>query len=249
MIEFFNNIFNKKRIALVGPSPHLKGKGMGKFFDSFDYIIRINEVVPNFLSEDYGSRNDIVFLSIPNNSIELYKNTFEIYKNEVSNVKYFISPRNSLHVTPYHLGNFIEDNNIFNNFEELNINHELFHIGNDENNKIESEIGTHPSTGTLTLGYLSQFKFKSLFVAGFSFYMKRKRYHKTKAKIYDSHFDNINSKKSGHDTLKEIEYLSKIYSKNNNAEGDNWFTQIVKNKNYKTKNGVPIAPIKLRLFD
>ena len=76
----------------MGPSPHLNGKSMGKFFDSFDYIIRINEVVPNFLSEDYGSRNDIVFLSIPNNSIELYKNTFEIYKNEVSNVKYFISP-------------------------------------------------------------------------------------------------------------------------------------------------------------
>ena len=36
--------FDSKTIALVGPSPHLLKKNMGNFLDSFDLIVRVNEI-------------------------------------------------------------------------------------------------------------------------------------------------------------------------------------------------------------
>ena len=50
-----------KRIAVVGPSPHLEGSGMGEQIDSYDIICRLNELFPTGLEKDYGSRSDILF--------------------------------------------------------------------------------------------------------------------------------------------------------------------------------------------
>ena len=56
------NLFNNKRVALVGPSPHILGKNLGKFIDSFDTVVRVNEIgVINNLYKDYGSRTDVAF--------------------------------------------------------------------------------------------------------------------------------------------------------------------------------------------
>lgn len=57
--------FKNKKIALVGPSPHLLGKNHGKFIDTFDLIIRINEHgVVQEMEKDYGSRTDIAFKTL-----------------------------------------------------------------------------------------------------------------------------------------------------------------------------------------
>ena len=36
--------FENKRVIVVGPSPHLVGKNYGEFIDSFDLVVRINEL-------------------------------------------------------------------------------------------------------------------------------------------------------------------------------------------------------------
>ena len=36
-------LLNKKSVAYVGPSPHLKGLKMGNYIDSHDIVIRINQ--------------------------------------------------------------------------------------------------------------------------------------------------------------------------------------------------------------
>ena len=56
------NIIENKRIAYVCPSPHLKGKGLGKLIDSYDLVVRINQSyeMPKSDWADYGSKTDIV---------------------------------------------------------------------------------------------------------------------------------------------------------------------------------------------
>ena len=49
------------------------------------------------------------------------------------------------------------------------LNHNLLHIGDSENEKIETDIGFHPTTGTLSLSYLLSFNFKKLYIGGFHF--------------------------------------------------------------------------------
>ena len=249
MDDYYKKIFNGKSLAVVGPSPHLVGKKLGNKLDNFDYIIRINEIVPKFLSNDYGSRNDIVFLTLPDNLLAYYKDLIALYPDEFSKVRYFISPRHSLHVTPYHLGEFHEDKNIFENFKKLNLPNKLLHIGNDENISLENEIGCHPTTGTLALSFISKFSIKQLFVCGFSFYLSKKRYYPHRAKMENKAYNrNVNKEKSGHDALKEITYLNKIFSNRNNVDGDLWFKEIVINKKYKVVNEEAKAPFLLRYY-
>ena len=55
------DLVKNKRVALVGPSPHILGKKQGSYIDSFDIVIRVNEFgIPSSLYEDYGSRTDII---------------------------------------------------------------------------------------------------------------------------------------------------------------------------------------------
>ena len=55
------SILKDKKVAVVGPSPHLMGSKLGKLIDSYDLVCRINEVHPTGYEEDYGSNTDIVF--------------------------------------------------------------------------------------------------------------------------------------------------------------------------------------------
>lgn len=230
-LKLFEDIFQDKSLAVVGPSPHLEGTKLGSYIDSFDLVIRVNEIVPSSLRNDYGKKNDIIFISVPNNSIKYYKNLFDQLSNELRDVKYFICPRNSLHVTPHHLGNFRDEENIFNNFSKLNTYHELIHIGNNENDRLESEMGFHPSTGALTLSFLSQFKFNQLYVAGFSFYKTKKRYNPKKARMMKKAYGmNINKLPAGHNQEKEIKYLHTKFKHLKNISGDEWFVESIINK-------------------
>ena len=79
-IELENLIPNKTTI-IVGPSPHLKGKNMGNFIDSFDLVVRINELgIRKEYFTDYGSRTDVAFLSLTEESLRVYKKMLEKVK-------------------------------------------------------------------------------------------------------------------------------------------------------------------------
>lgn len=61
----FYDIVKGKRVMIVGPSPYLNNKKLGKYIDSFDLIVRVNQCI--FAAEshpdDYGSRTDILYQS------------------------------------------------------------------------------------------------------------------------------------------------------------------------------------------
>ena len=57
------NLLEGKRIAIVGPSPHLLEKGFGHKIDEYDLVCRVNDIVETKFSADYGKENDIIFYS------------------------------------------------------------------------------------------------------------------------------------------------------------------------------------------
>ena len=64
----YTKFIKGKSVAIVGPNTNLKGKGLGKYIDSFDIVVRHNTVfeflpfTPEY-KKDYGSRTDILYLS------------------------------------------------------------------------------------------------------------------------------------------------------------------------------------------
>ena len=68
------DLVKNKKVALVGPSPHILGKKQGSFIDSFDIVIRVNEFgIPSSLYEDYGSKTNIIFVALHENSNSIFK--------------------------------------------------------------------------------------------------------------------------------------------------------------------------------
>jgi hypothetical protein len=57
----FYNLIEGKSIAFVGMSPNIKGAGYGHIIDKYDLVYRTNMFpIPESLTEDYGSRCDIL---------------------------------------------------------------------------------------------------------------------------------------------------------------------------------------------
>lgn len=53
------NLLAGKSIAVVGNSPNLMGKNLGKDIDSHDYVVRFNNFKTKGFEADYGTRTDI----------------------------------------------------------------------------------------------------------------------------------------------------------------------------------------------
>jgi hypothetical protein len=67
--ELYENLFRGKRVIFVGPSPIMKGRKLGEFIDSFDVVIRTNNMMNTLLDnpllyEDYGRRTDILYVNV-----------------------------------------------------------------------------------------------------------------------------------------------------------------------------------------
>ena len=75
--EELDCLLEGKRVALVGPSPHLKGQGRGQDLEDYDVVCRINQnfSIPENMQEDYGKRTDINFNCVNINKMKhLIKN-------------------------------------------------------------------------------------------------------------------------------------------------------------------------------
>ena len=228
-MDKLKNNLKHKSVAIIGPAPSLEKKKLGKFIDSHDIVIRINEFISEENSIDYGSRTDILFLNLNNHSVEINKKMFYEKKISANNIRLIVCPRNSLHVSPFHEKNFKKEENIFKNFKLIGTNTELFHIGNNKNKYLEDLIGCHPTVGTLALALLNEIETKNIFVAGFSWYKTKFSYNKTLFNFLEPFgFDNKN--KLGHKNDIEIKFLRTLFSNNKNISGDAYFNTIILNK-------------------
>lgn len=60
----YEELLSGKTVAIVGPAAYLKGSGVGKEIDSYDFVVRFNkytDIKDIFPNEDYGDRCDILY--------------------------------------------------------------------------------------------------------------------------------------------------------------------------------------------
>jgi len=202
-----------KKIAYVCPSPHLKGKKMGKLIDSYDLVVRINQSyhMPEEDWEDYGSRTDILMNCLNINKIDALRDGLDFARS----LKYIICPM----VSMWDIGR---------------VNNFLDEVGTPWHNvcdgylfKVFKEVGTTCNSGLMGIITLLNYDIEELFVSGMTFFNMNTfgkvyydNYHDEAAK-YEAWFDVTFDKEPSmqnlrmdiHHQFPQIQYFNKIILK------------------------------------
>ena len=162
-----------KRVALVGPAPYLKGKGMGSLFDDYDIIVRPNNFhINKSLVKDYGSRTDIMFHNFGGAFMTGLKKSIKNNPEDFKKLKMMGCLALKNYGPDPHLS-WDDDyvSGVVENFHQINANNTPFYwIGVRDYKKIYNKLGEEPNTGILALTVLLSYPLKEIFVSGFTFF-------------------------------------------------------------------------------
>jgi hypothetical protein len=220
-----------KRVAVVGPSPHIIGEKLGSHIDSFDIVIRINEFgLSSQLYEDYGSKTDIIFLALHENSSNIYKEM--IRKYDLSTLNLAVCVHHEFNLQPYTVRE--KSLSIFEYYQDLKLDTKFEHLGDEKFFKRCKTFNCYPSTGSAAVYELLECGVKELYVTGVSFYTTKFQYNEEKSKIWKQ-FGPSNQnilRASGHNTKKEVAFLRSHCKKNKKIKinGDKVFEKIILSK-------------------
>ena len=221
--DFYNFIKNKSLI-IVGPSKNLENKKMGKFIDSHDIVIRLNNSFPILYNkevshEDVGTRTDIIYhTGAIKKVLELIYEKYKIDKSEIlkaDKIKYFVSKRDPIvgtRLEKKYTSDFVKI--IRNDIKILTV-HKKFLVKLRKNLK-----NTDPNMSTIAFIHLLKFKFKSCRIIGCDFYSSgyNKSYFIPNTLIFDEKSKKLIRKdgrkrrkpKIPHDTKIQIRFLLKV---------------------------------------
>lgn len=197
----FGNLVRGKKVALVGPSPHLTRKGLGEVIDSYDVICRVNEILPIGLEKDYGSRSEILFYGCNMNNISNFQKTLEKLREEkpdiLDKVRFFMaSQRRYDSINIFAMEQFLKSLHQYTPGVMNGI------VSLCKWSFWQRWIGTHPNTGIFALLMLAQEQPKELFLTGFSFYSQglqpNQRHHSAYIKYGGDAGYNQRAMKKGH---------------------------------------------------
>jgi hypothetical protein len=153
-----------KRIAFVGPSPHLSGTGLGGLIDSYDVVARVNQEspIPCDRTNDYGRRMEVLVAACNTHNLTLLKEQIDADAEYMRNLKYVICTQSTV------------DNDgirVDRAFQKINKNNVPFHIiGDSFADHIDEVVGCETNTGFNGILTFLKYPIRELFVAGFSFY-------------------------------------------------------------------------------
>mgnify|MGYP003636112498 CR=1 FL=1 len=154
--EKLNELVKGKRVAYVCPSPHLKGKGLGKLIDSYDVVVRINQAydMPESDWEDFGQRTDIVMNCLNHYKQNAMSNNVEFVKS----LKYVVCPM----VLMWNI------QSIYDFMQDLKV--DWHDVSDGYLFKCFNEIGTTANTGLMGVITLLNYDVKELFITGMTFF-------------------------------------------------------------------------------
>ena len=225
-------LIDGKRVALIGPSPHLKNSNNGSFIDSFDTVIRINELgVSDSLIDDYGSKTNVAFLTLTEQSVPVYKEM--IKELDLNSLNLVVHPRDKLNFNPYE--KTYSKKSSFEYFNELNLDIDLYQVEKPSFEERCEYFSCFPTTGGLAIYEILQHDFAELYISGFSFYTTKYKYN-TPRIIFEQQNPFVDQKhnirKSGHNTDKEVKIINQLLSLNSskNITYDRLFKKIILNK-------------------
>jgi hypothetical protein len=217
----FKEFIKGKRIVIVGPAPHNIGKRLGEKFDSYDLIVRFNQALPypQHLSEDLGSRTDILYNCL--NTDCQCGGPYLLNDWKQHGVKWVASPYPE--IPPFDVD--------INKFKRVNNNKFNFHIiDKTKYMKFAEEIKSRPNTGTSSIIDLLSYDIKELMVTGITFFYKTAYYKEYKAKSLDNVLDEIN-KYNNHKRRPQLDYIKKLFEKDDRFNIDDELIEIFNNIN------------------
>jgi len=154
--ENFSKLVSGKRVAYVGPSPHLEGKGMGALIDSYDLVVRINQSyhMPEELWKDYGSRTDILMNCMNEHKMNAMFENLDFARS----LQYIVCPMTSM-------------------WDYSRVYHFLEYVGQPWHNvcdgylfKVFKEVGTICNSGLTGIITMLNYDIEELFVTGMTFF-------------------------------------------------------------------------------
>lgn len=145
-----------KRIAFVGPSPHLIESDNGSLIDSYDIVIRPGQLfeIPSNKVSDIGSRTDVLCHSF---------NIFE--RAEAMNNLEFLSKLKYIICSMFSGIDITEQNSLFNKLKPP-----VHNVDDRYLLKIWEEVGTTLNCGFASILVLLNYNIKELYVTGITFY-------------------------------------------------------------------------------
>jgi hypothetical protein len=230
--SFYNDIINKT-IVICGPSV-TKNKNQGKYIDSFNFVIRINKCW-KIMNDDYGEKIDMLV------NYNTEKDDGEIIPEHIiKKIKYLFMPYPKL--TKNDNSSFKNGNErYFSNLHKFkNINKELQIIIMDKEKYLllEKELGTRPNSGFIIKYFISNIKYKKLFLTGFSFYEEGLDLNyidiidgKKCNNQYESekYIKNLIKKSGIHDQNVQMIHCSKLFLNNDKILMDGYYLNLLKN--------------------
>lgn len=169
------SILKGKRVAIVGPSPHLMGHNIGELIDSYDIVCRVNEVHPTGYESDYGDRTDIVFHNCGGAFIDFFGRQL-VAKSIISKyLKFVICPCVKNNGSDNNWSTWPDDyeSGVVANFRKINIFNIPFHwIGMKNYRQVYNLYSVEPNTGQVAILMLLKHQVEELFITGFSFYQQ-----------------------------------------------------------------------------
>jgi len=177
------DLLGGKRVAFVGPSPHLIGEGLGHKIDDYDIVCRVNDIIDPKFEADYGTRNDIVFHSCPTLWIDSFALQMERDEKITRSIKFVICP--ALKAIHDGSGSVVENFNKINKYDIP-----FWWIGTDNYYEIRRKVGVEPNSGIMAILILLSCPIKELLITGFSFYSQ----YSDKGKYTDCYYNQQNYK-------------------------------------------------------
>ena len=213
-MNVFYELLHGKRIAAVGPSPHLKGSGLGPRIDSYDVVCRFNEVRPKGLETGYGSRVDVMFWHLNNCDMNDFKLHADLDPDGFNSAKLLVYPRQHGDVNRRGCGSSTPEKNA-KQLPDI----PFYQVDTNTVSKWETDYSAHLNVGVLGLLMMLEVPFKELFVCGFSFY-------KTDTCHHDNHPLHANKHTTSHGVGAGILAL-KDHVVGKNVTGDDMFNDII----------------------
>lgn len=98
-IEHLKNIFENKKVILVGPANNLIGTNLGKFIDSHDVVCRLNDsfIIAEEKQKDYGRKCDVLINSCNTRALCVINRYIDYLKD----CKLIINPSSKVHNADY----------------------------------------------------------------------------------------------------------------------------------------------------
>jgi len=168
-----SKLLENKRVAIVGPSPHLIDMGLGKKIDQYDIVCRVNEVHPTGFENFYGNRTDIMFNNCGSDFIEELGNRIKEKTEVAEKIKYVVCPCVKAKGSDNNWSLWRDDHvsDVVENFNKINIHNTPFWwIGIKNYRKVYDIFGCEPNAGQTSILLLLQHNIKELLITGFSFY-------------------------------------------------------------------------------